>query len=226
MSILAINVKRVASTLILCLAAFALGSTLAPKANSATVDYNRTAAANYALKYACNGSNCRNPAYASHSSDCTNFASQVLAAGGKKNVMSGSRIWYFLTKSTQSASWNENTAFEAFWTESGKGRSTQTSFASKMKNAYTNASRGDVYVYDWGRGSGWSHLAVSAGYGAFASYYDSGAKRNYRSITDGTGDYVAQHSTDRVKSPWNWGYWTEKDPTVRAKMKTKIIHIK
>lgn len=214
------------ATIASCVVAFVVGSTVAPHAVAATTSYDRAAAAAYALKYACNGKDCRHTGYPSHGADCTNFASQVLTAGGKKGVYSGSKIWYFLTKSTQSKSWNENTAFEAFWTESGKNRSTQTSYASKMSNKYTNAARGDVYVYDWGRGHGWSHLSVSAGFGEFANYYDSGAKRNYRSITDGRGDFIAQHTTDRVKSPWNWGYWTEKDLTVRAKMRTKIIHIK
>jgi hypothetical protein len=61
--------------------------------------------------------------------------------------------------------------------------------------------------------------------GKFASYYDPVDKVSYSSITGGAGDRIAQHSTDRDNSPWNLGYWLEKNLLVRAKMKTVVYHL-
>ena len=49
-----------------------------PAGYSAIVRYNRSAAVNYAVKYAVNG----NPEYRRFEADCTNFVSQALEAGG------------------------------------------------------------------------------------------------------------------------------------------------
>ncbi len=41
----------------------------------------------------------------------------------------------------------------------------------------------------------------------------------------GGGDMMSQHSTNREKAPWNYGYQIERDPTVRAKMRTMVLVI-
>lgn len=83
-----------------------------------------------------------------------------------------------------------------------------------MSSAYTSAEAGDVYMYDWGRGEGWSQVSIETGWGTFANWSDNG--KAYSSVTGGSGDYINQHTTDRWHSPWNWGYWTETSPTIRA----------
>jgi hypothetical protein len=50
--------------------------------DAVSVYYNRTAAVDYALTWASNGSQKRNSAYPNFSNDCTNFVSQALKAGG------------------------------------------------------------------------------------------------------------------------------------------------
>ena len=69
-----------------------------------------------------------------------------------------------------------------------------------------------------------SHMSIATGDGSFTDYVSGGV--NYTSITGGKGSYVTQHSTDRDWSPWNWGYWNQHDPTIRANMRTWVVHIK
>ncbi len=87
------------------------------------------------------------------------------------------------------------------------------------------AGGGDVYVYDWGRGEGYSHVSYSTGKWFFADYFDRANGVNYLEITGGSGDMMSQHSTNREKAPWNYGYQIERDPTVRAKMRTMVLVI-
>ncbi len=204
--------------------AFLVGTLVAPVAEAA--GYNGKAAAAYAKIYACNNNTaCRNKAYVNYYSNCTNFVSQALLAGGKKEVESGYPFWAYGNKNVHSRSWSSVDHFLEFWEEPGKKRSTVTHYTKKMGSAYTSAAKGDVYVYDWGKGDGWSHLAIATGYGNFVNYYDVTARKNYNSVTGGSGDKIAQHSTDRDGAPWNWGYHGEPDKTVKAKMRTKILHI-
>ena len=78
-------------------------------------------------------------------------------------------------------------------------------------------------MYDWGRGEGYSHMAISTNSGTFANYADTNGP--YYAVTGGSGDRIAQHSTDRVDSPWNWGYWTENSWSVVQNMRTKVLHL-
>ncbi|WP_182047596.1 amidase domain-containing protein [Curtobacterium sp. ME26] len=199
-----------------------LGVAVAMPASAAT-NYNRSAAVAYAKQYSCNEKEaCRNSAYNNMgTADCTNFVSQALRAGGKQNSQTGPAIWYWLTKPNYSNSFVQVPKLKEFLGQ----KSRSETWKVDMGSAYTNARAGDLYLYDWGRGEGWSHLSMETGYGAFADYKDSKTGRNYRSITNGKGDFIAQHSKDRNGSPWNWGYQNEKDAKIKKKMKTVIIHL-
>jgi len=106
------------------------------------------------------------------------------------------------------------------------GYSHRASYVSvTMGAAYTAASKGDVYLYDWGKGNGCSHASMETKWGDYINYYDPVIERNYNSVTGGEGDKMAQHTTDRDGAPRNWGYHIEYDPTVKAKMRTVIMDV-
>lgn len=188
---------------------------------------NRSAAVTYAKTYSSNGTWARNPSYVNlGATDCTNFASQVMAAGGIPQVLTGpvSAQWWYGTSSAGafSSSWSHVSDLYNFLVNANH----VGSFIFPAMNAkYSGASGGDIYFYDWGRGDGYSHVAVSTNSGAFATFMDPSYGVSYASITGGSGDRIAQHSTDRVDSPWNLGWWEETNPTYKANMRTKIIHL-
>ena len=187
---------------------------------------DRTAAKDYSNRYSCNSVQCRNGAYKDFGdSDCTNFVSQTMKAGGIVQYDAfwpWQREWYYSSSTNYSGSWVGVSKFVDFML--GERGATYVS-PSSMSARYTPASIGDVYMYDWGRGAGWSHLSTSPGFGTFPSYYDSTYAKNYNTVTGGTGDYLNQHSRDRYHAPWNWGYWAERDSTTRARMKTLVAGI-
>lgn len=194
------------------LAAVALVTPAGAAYGTTSVTYNRTAAVAYADLYSCNGTQCRNPSYASFGSDCTNFASQTLHAGGQpyiyNNAAGTSPEWRpYLT------TWNTVSGFLAYWRNT---RSIVSSFTVIDKtNDYTPAANGDFYAYDWGKGDGISHLSIEAGYGVYNSDYGSGR-----------GDFMDQHSTDRHHAPYNWGYRHPDSSVDPSKMKIYLVHLK
>lgn len=191
---------------------------------------SRSSMVSYAHLYSCNGSNsCRNSAWKDFgSTDCTNFVSQVMDAGGYGMVHTGveSNQWFYdiglFGIPSYSTSWDSSSKLMAHLTYSNR---VSTLILPTMTAKYSGASPGDIYFYDWGRGAGWSHAAVSTGTGTFANYFDTTFSKNYLSVTSGSGDRIAQHSTDRDDAPWNWGYWTETDMRVIPKMKTIVYHL-
>jgi cell wall-associated NlpC family hydrolase len=94
-----------------------------------------------------------------------------------------------------------------------------------MLAKYSGASGGDIYFYDWGKGEGWSHAAISTNSGTFANYYSPADTLPYSAVTGGSGDRVAQHSNDRVDSPWNFGFYIETDKPIRDNMQTIVYHL-
>ncbi len=187
----------------------------------------------YAHKYACNtasGANgkCYNSAYLSFGADCTNFVSQALYAGGmpmeRHSTIEYWKSEWFYDKSNDkhAKAWTSVQYFQDYF-KNAKSYGTWIR-ASSMGAQYTPAARGDIYMYNWGRGEGWSHLAIETGFGQFADFVDHSTGRRYRSVTSGSGDYISQHVTDRDYSPWNWGYQTETNPKYRRAMDTIILH--
>jgi hypothetical protein len=203
---------------------FGLTQTVLP-ANA--YSYNRVAAVAYAKTYSSNTGFARNPSYANlGSTDCTNFASQVMFAGGMPQVSAGatSNQWWYGNSNAGafSASWTHVSDVYNFLVNSGR---VSSFIYPSMDAKYSGATGGDLYLYDWGQGEGYSHAAVSTNSGSFANYYDPTFGKAYSSVTGGSGDRIAQHSTDRVDSPWNWGYWNESHPDIKSKMRTKVIHL-
>lgn len=151
------NILRNAATVI---SGLLIGATVSlinsPGAQAAVAStYNPTLARNYSNTYTCNGSNCRNSAYVNlGGTDCTNFVSQALKAGNFPT----SAGWYYSNGTIHSASWVQVAAFKNFMVDQAQ----YAYIASPgMTSTYTTASIGDVYMYDWGHGDGYSHLSFA-----------------------------------------------------------------
>jgi hypothetical protein len=192
---------------------------------------SRTNIVSYAKQYACNlDESCRNTgSYQSlGATDCANFVSQALRAGGYGLIQTGSSTqqWFYLWVRpgvpTSSATWTSVGQLMGHLLVSGRVSLTTN---PAMDATYSGATGGDVYFYDWGGTEGWSHAAVSTNSGTFSSFFDSASGRSYSSITKGVGDRIAQHSNDRVDSPWNFGYWIQTNLATRSKMKTVVYHL-
>lgn len=202
--------------------------TLVSQPASAATNYDRTSAVAYAKTYACNGADCSNPAYIRLSSDCTNFVSQALNRGGLTQVKNGSVVtnWFYSDlagiKFTGSSTWIQ---VSGLYNNLAANNRLSTVLYPSMGSAYSGALPGDLYMYDWGTGDGFSHFSMATSDGTFVSYYDTHEGRNYNSVTGGAGSKLAQHTVDRDGAPWNWGYQTETITTVRSQMRTRVLRI-
>ena len=191
---------------------------------------SRTSEVAYAHQFSCNrDTSCRNGAWHDFGSvDCTNFVSQAMDAAGYGQIHTGTsnNQWFFdwglFGSHSNSPSWSSASQLMLHLIYTGR---VTTTFAPAMSAKYSGATQGDLYFYDWGKGEGWSHTAISTGSGNFSSFYDPIDKIYYSAVTGGSGDRIAQHSTDRDNSPWNLGYWLETDLTARGKMKTVVYHL-
>lgn len=144
---------------------------------------NLQAARNYAAKYAVK----YNTKYGYERSkifleaDCTNFASQILYAGGVKMVNSSSQAsgWWWKAKGNRSISWIQANTFARYM---GKGYSTK-----KWKSFVDNVRSGDLIAYDDGDDGSIDHIGF---------VYNTSA----------AAIQIAQHSTDYLKWSNNTGW--------------------
>jgi hypothetical protein len=198
--------------------------------------YDRAAANYYAHMHSDNlNETKRNPDYDNlGDTDCTNFVSQILFAGGFPKITGSSNndVNWFQRKTQflwvkgfeSSKSWVSVSALLLQLDLSGRLASiTVPSMTGKYSGA--NISGGDLYMYDWGTGDGWSHLSYSTGRGPYLNFYDPEKKMNYLDVNLGSGDRMSQHSSDRDYAPWNWGFQTQTNPTIRAKMRTLVLKL-
>ena len=156
--------------------------------------YNPTAAAAYADQWVTS----QNPNYPDFgSTDCTNFVSQSLHAGGISMVTSnagGDRStlanWFANGNSTGNASFSWSIAPDLmqflYWqTYGGYARV----YAPNQLGAKSGVGIGDVLFYDWGQGEGVSHATIQVAYGTDPKGF--------------TGDLVDEHSNDRKHVFWS-----------------------
>jgi hypothetical protein len=223
--------KRTA-VLIASIFAFQAGWAGSSSASTLGYTYNRASAVAYANKWSCNGStSCRNGDYQNlGDEDCTNFVSQALFAGGVTEVKTGQgyeQWWYdgyeglwLIGPLNRSLSWGLVTNLSTHLQATGRATGvTLTNMTSKYSGAHS--AGGDIFMYDWGKGEGYSHMALSTGRETYYPYTDP-IHGSYTKITGGSGDSISQHSTDRDHAPWNWGYWTT-TMEFRAKYKVKLL---
>ena len=139
-------------------------------------------------------------------SDCANFVSQAWYFGGGMNMRSG---WYLRSSDAWwrghrdfSHTWIRALGFSNYWVNARVA----SYYHAPPNRKYTPAWRGDAILYDWGEGEGWSHLAILTGWNS-------------------SGDYINQHSKDRQHSAWNLGWRTQRNPQVRSRMNSYVVHV-
>lgn len=169
--------------------------------------YNRNNAVSYADQWALS----RNGAYPSFGSDCTNFASQALTAGGYSQVLGDGNVsndnnwWGYHYRSgsvelwTNSHSWSvapDQYNFQLWHNPGGFQEAVVTASDSAFWANFDNVNMvgGDELFFDWGKGEGISHVAfqVWAGY----SQYMPAGQSFY-------GDLSDQHVTDHYHVSWS-----------------------
>lgn len=159
--------------------------------------FNESTATAYAKKHATS----RNPSYYSFGSDCTNFASQILVAGGinihDKSPDSSQGWWYKKTyhssprpgpgtySYSHSLSWTMADNFVRFMGHSGNVYSSFSTFSGKLK-------KGDFIAFDKGKDGSWDHVGYVTGIGTYNNYKvgDTTKTKYYRDFI------VAQHTND------------------------------
>lgn len=138
--------------------------------------YNGTAAANYAKQYALN----YNSNYTTYGQDCTNFMSQATSAGGWSEVLGFYRsysAWWYNTGSgwpQNSFTWSAAHNFAIF----SCCRANRSSWA----NSWSQASLGDIVMFDFNDDYHIDHLMMVTHISANGTIYVSGHtndRRNY-----------------------------------------------
>ncbi|MBC6309032.1 amidase domain-containing protein [Listeria sp. FSL L7-1582] len=147
--------------------------------------YNRTAAANYALKYALSH-NKSYKSYGGSGGDCTNFVSQAIYAGGMRGTSTGYPLYktwsstLTQTGRSDSAAWINANEFRLYW-------------QIKKSNVTVYSSRAD--------------LSKKANVGDVINYANKKTGRSWHNciVTDKSGNtlYISQHSGDRKNNNWN-----------------------
>lgn len=172
--------------------------------------YNSSAAVNYADSHCLS----YNASYCIFSSDCTNFVSQVMLAGGlKKN-----NDWYYNGRLSYSLTWAVADDLKWYVKEClgaeklSPGWSRYGSPGPYFTYAYYNSSTGQfvnnsnnilntgdvVIFYDWGdRTPGkMDHASYCVGTGT-------------SSDNTGYGDLIDQHTSDRYRTIWHLDHWNQ-----------------
>lgn len=172
------------------------------------IAYDRNAATSYADRWATS----RNSDYPSWWSDCTNFTSQALSAGGYPQVrgdwvVTNDNNWFFWWNTkpvwwTNSNSWSaviDQFRFQMWHYPGGwQWGNALTPSDSDFWHAYNYILNGDQLYYNWNNDKNTDHLnhmGVQVNPG-FSNYYNCNRTCNY-------GDLVDYHTTDRYHALWN-----------------------
>jgi hypothetical protein len=143
-------------------------------------------------------------------SDCTNFVSQVWNLGGGLPMKTGWRIRWKkgggLGSRDPTNSWTLVRSF-VYYMVNQRQTSRLINADVTSYNLPSQAAIADAIEYDWGRGEGWSHLAVVV-------------------KTNSNIDYVSQHSTNRRESLWDLGWYNEQVRSVRDNMRARLVHLR
>lgn len=153
-------------------------------------NFHEPSATAYALKYALSV----NPRYGSFSilnigpGDCTNFASQIMEAGGMEQTYfpnSSGLNWYFANYFARSKSWAWAHGFMQYWTAEGARTASFTSTSS----AIPHIRKGNFIGY-------WDKSLFEFSHMAYVNNVSNGKV------------YICQHTDDRKNALWNnisWG---------------------
>lgn len=156
--------------------------------------YNVTNAVNYADTWA----EARNPGYTQFSSDCTNFVSQVMRAGGA----SMNNNWFYNNSRSYSRTWSVADDFK-WYIKDVYG-------ATRLASGWTRDGRyhGSTYLYPYINDS--SNIPNTGRVVIFYDWDDNG-QINHSAYCVGTGysndqniyaDLIDRHTTDRYRTRW------------------------
>lgn len=164
--------------------------------------YDGNAAATYADQHATN----RNSSYYSYLSDCANFVSQALKAGGWPYAnptlpLNDYFAWYYDTDGTNWTTWddsNTNTwsvakmlySFIVLDSSPARGEYVATHSGTSSTPYPANVGKGDLFFYDWDGDAVINHTAI---------YAADGTDPNSGNI----GALVDQHTNDRKHAIWS-----------------------
>lgn len=142
----------------------------------------------YANQWVDNTFQLRNPAYVYYGSDCTNFVSQALRAGGWRNTAIGSQTsdlyWYYVSPSQVSYTWRVADSLYRRFSNGYEGW-----FGTSVTNPSALRARvGDIIFANWDADKGdksVDHAMIVTG------------------ISTNGEPLVSYHSTDRENYPWS-----------------------
>lgn len=159
--------------------------------SSAAASYNRTAAVNYADAW----THGRNSAYRNYDpNDCTNFASQILAAGGVPQIYGDGYVQHdqnwFNVSLGNSYSWSAANNMKDHFNLTPSRYATRSSVGSLFA--------GDIIFMKFSGDSVPNHTRIVVGTG-----YSSSDGTSYPAGTLGT--LIDQHSNDKKHVLWNDG---------------------
>jgi hypothetical protein len=149
---------------------------------SGTISFDREAARVYADKWALS----RNPSYRDFSpSDCANFGSQVMLAGGyPKALGSYTSGWWYDRKNTSATS---DDTYSHSWIAVIPQMGYWLGRYADLQSTITGVTKGDYVYYDWSGDGVWDHVAELVG-------------------TNSAGQKVIDaHTTDHYRVYWKLG---------------------
>jgi hypothetical protein len=169
--------------------------------------YSGPNAAAYANRWATTDNTAQYPVY---SSDCTNFVSQAVYAGGypfRNKNQNQVDAWYGYYQAVgnpnigavqweSSVSWINVVAFHNFLLVDYPGGVAEGTAPGSSTNYYTPNSvvTGDVLFFDWGQGEGLSHAVIQVGIGD---------DPNLEPSQVWYGNYIDEHTSNRYHAFWS-----------------------
>lgn len=153
-------------------------------AGAKTTTYNRDYAVSYALRHA----KSYNLKYVSYTSDCTNFVSQCLEAGGYKQT----DTWY-CGYASSSKKWSVAKLNYEYLLKSKKGEFFKKYSMRKnytKPSSYVNVLKGSVIYYDWTGNKSIDHAAIVT-------------KSGWVKDTTKFETRISQHTADRKNAMWH-----------------------
>jgi hypothetical protein len=148
--------------------------------------------------------------------DCTNYVSAAWHYGGHLRMTKRWRVyWTYVSggragggaMASHTSAWTVTTEFVDNVVNHRHIASLITTDPSKW---HTSGSKNaDLVEYDWGHGNGWEHLSILV-----------------RTNSSDGDDLVDQHTTDRKRNTWRYGYLIETNPQVANNMRTRVVHVK
>ena len=138
-------------------------------------------------------------------SDCATFVSIAMRVGGGFRPVNNSYVadrWYFNSWASLTPSWINTWDLYNFLMVDWPGGSTYAVTPGNVAAPYNNLAVGDLVFFNWhGTGPGGiTHVAMEAGWGSWQDSRWGGYH---------TGDYIDQHTNDRLHQAWNGYYWND-----------------